>query len=386
MSSLFPPEIVDRTTESLFNERHTKSRIVYITAILLIIAMFAALPLLTVEITVQSRGIIRSSVENNRIISARNGRIEKANLHVNKNVRAGDTLLILNSDKLKEEITWYRQQIRKNNLYISDLKKIIHGRDNPESLLYQSKYAQHLARWREYQNKQEMALRDFTIYKDLYQKAVIAPQIFEEKKHLFEQARASSAAYQKQTILDWQKELEQHRLERKEQKSILKRLQKEKCQYVITAPVYGVITQCAGLDAGNFIVPNQMIAEISPEQDLLVECYLSPADIGMIRDSMRVRFQFDAFDYNHWGLGYGKVKDISNDIVTQNEQPVFKVRCTLNNRALKLKNGYVGRLKKGMTLTARFKITRRTIFQLLYDKVDDWLNPKIQKQERLSNL
>ena len=118
---------------------------------------------------------------------------------------------------------------------------------------------------------------------------------------------------------------------------------------------------------------------ISPDQDLLVECYLSPADIGFIRDSMNVRFQFDAFNYNQWGLGKGKVMDVSNDIITRNEQPVFKVRCTLDTRELKLKNGYRGKLKKGMTLTARFQVTKRSLFQLLYDKVDDWLNPKLNK-------
>lgn len=39
------------------------------------------------------------------------------------------------------------------------------------------------------------------------------------------------------------------------------------------------------------------------------------------------------------------------------------------------KNGYKGYLKKGMTLQARFIITERTLWQLLYDKVDDWINP-----------
>jgi HlyD family secretion protein len=31
-----------------------------------------------------------------------------------------------------------------------------------------------------------------------------------------------------------------------------------------------------------------------------------------------------------------------------------------------------------MSLTARFNVTERTLFQLLYDKVDDWLNPRIK--------
>jgi len=30
-----------------------------------------------------------------------------------------------------------------------------------------------------------------------------------------------------------------------------------------------------------------------------------------------------------------------------------------------------------MTLRALFFVTRRTLFQLLYDKADDWLNPNV---------
>jgi len=30
-----------------------------------------------------------------------------------------------------------------------------------------------------------------------------------------------------------------------------------------------------------------------------------------------------------------------------------------------------------MTLQARFLVTERTLFQLLYDKADDWLNPNL---------
>jgi HlyD family secretion protein len=42
-----------------------------------------------------------------------------------------------------------------------------------------------------------------------------------------------------------------------------------------------------------------------------------------------------------------------------------------------LKNGYNAQLKKGMTFSIRFMVVRRTLFQLLYDKMDNWLNPNI---------
>ena len=89
------------------------------------------------------------------------------------------------------------------------------------------------------------------------------------------------------------------------------------------------------------------------------------------------RFQLDAFNYNQWGLVKGKIEEISSDLIAVNDQPVFKIRCSLENEFLLLKNGYKGNLKKGMTLTGRFSLTERTLWQMLFDKVDNWLNPKL---------
>lgn len=110
---------------------------------------------------------------------------------------------------------------------------------------------------------------------------------------------------------------------------------------------------------------------------MIVECYVTPQDIGFFREDMHVNFQLDAFNYNQWGMASGKVYEISGDIINVNNQAVFKVRCSLETTHLKLKNGYKGELTKGMSLTGRFILTQRTISQLIFDKVDDWLNPKL---------
>jgi HlyD family secretion protein len=54
---------------------------------------------------------------------------------------------------------------------------------------------------------------------------------------------------------------------------------------------------------------------------------------------------------------------------------VFKVRCVLDSNQLHLKIGFTGNIKKGMTVQARFVVTRRSLWQLLFDKIDDWVNP-----------
>ncbi|MCY1636524.1 HlyD family efflux transporter periplasmic adaptor subunit [Marinifilum sp. D737] len=183
--------------------------------------------------------------------------------------------------------------------------------------------------------------------------------------------------YIKQKTLKWQSSLRDLKHESIELESRIALNTKEKINYVITAPITGVITHFTGIQQGNFIAPGQSIAQISPNSELLVECYLSPSDIGYIHKDMNVNFQLDAFNYNQWGLASGKVLEISPDIFQIENKVFFKVRCSLDQDKLILKNGYEGNLKKGMSLTARFNVTERTLFQLLYDKVDDWLNPRL---------
>jgi HlyD family secretion protein len=40
-----------------------------------------------------------------------------------------------------------------------------------------------------------------------------------------------------------------------------------------------------------------------------------------------------------------------------------------------LKNGVEGKIIKGMTLTGNFFLVKRRIMDLLFDRVDDWINP-----------
>lgn len=99
-------------------------------------------------------------------------------------------------------------------------------------------------------------------------------------------------------------------------------------------------------------------------------------DIGLIKKGQTVLFRIDAFNYNEWGMIKGKVADIAHDFTMMNDHPVFKVKCSLLQRKLQLKNGHSVYLTKGLGLHSEFTIARISLYQLIYDKADDWLNPK----------
>jgi HlyD family secretion protein len=146
--------------------------------------------------------------------------------------------------------------------------------------------------------------------------------------------------------------------------------------------VTGTIQNLAGVYPGSPVFVNQDLAQISPETNLIAEAYVSPNDVGLLHQGMPVLMQVSAFNYNQWGLLHGEVQEISNDIQMQNDRPVFEIKCRLSQDHLSLKNGYQGKLKKGMSFQACFVVAKRSLWQLLYDKVDDWVNPNIAIRKR----
>jgi len=112
---------------------------------------------------------------------------------------------------------------------------------------------------------------------------------------------------------------------------------------------------------------------ISPDADLVAEVLVPPQDVGLVRVGGPVVLRIDAFNPHEWGVLTGEVTTISGDILETPSGPIFRIRTSLNRTFLTLSSGHRGNLRKGMTFEARFLVARRTLFQLLRDKVDDWV-------------
>ena len=211
----------------------------------------------------------------------------------------------------------------------------------------------------------------------MFDKQVIAKVEYE--KYLYELRFANEAlqSYVKQQKATWENqkdELEEHILNHL---TNLEKIEVEEKNYTVLAPISGTIENFSGLQIGSFVNASQTIAALSPNDNLIVESTVSPNDIGLLKVNQEVKFQMDAFNYNQWGLLEGKIIDIDKNVTIQESQAFFKVRCSIKNAELKLKSGYKTSISKGMTLTTRYTITRRSLYELLFDKMDDWLNPKI---------
>jgi len=380
MPQLFPPEIIENTVECYHAHISTRSKAIYGLILLMILLAFAALPLVYVDISSQSRGVIRSPYENTAIQSALYGEVVAYRMLENNAVQKGDTLIILNSDKLNEQIALANKKIQENDLFISDISCLLSAKYNQ---LLTPKYRGEYYKFCAKQNEQKITLnylrKELATQKKLVEQQVISSFEYLQSKNNYDKANEQLIALEQDYQSNWLAEQTTLNQQNIEFASNIKQMEKEKDQYVICAPISGTLVQVAGFQSGNFISPSQNLAYISSNNVLLAECYISPSDIGYIQQNQPVSFQFDAFNYQDWGMVDGKVEEVLNDVVLIDQKPMFRVRCALSKSSLELKNGYQGNIQKGLTFTARFQLNRRSLWQLLFDKVDNWLNPKIMK-------
>ncbi len=378
MKQLFPAGIMENTVQTHWTKRHSKSKIIYFIIIAGLVAVLVSLPFVYVDVSMQSRGTVRSVNENNTIQSAIYAEIARIEMYENKKVGQGDTLIWLRTDELDEQINRLLEKQMENGLFIQDIDRLVNGSFSAITPKYKSELAQHRAKLAEQDITLSQAQNEYAVSKELYEKGVEAKYDYQQTESRYKTAGSQKALVKQQQISNWQAEKTRLEYENKDLHSQLLQLQKRKTQYIITAPVSGNIVQYNGIQTGNFIQAGQSVAQITASDTLLIECYISPIDIGYIEKGQKVQVQADAYNYQQWGLLLGEVTEILPDIVELNNQTYFRVRCAMNRNYLELENGYKGYMKKGMTVTGRFYLTRRSLAQLLFDKIDNWMNPKIK--------
>ena len=365
------------TLENLIAKNKTKSISIYLVVVLAIVVFIALLPVIKVDISSQSRGIIRSKTDNVPLATVVSGKIVSINLKNNLSVTKGDTLLTISNENLESEKQLNDTLVVSNEIILKDLQRALENKsDALETSLIREEYYKFSTQKAELQSKVAQAQINYNRYKTLFDKGVIAKAEFEKYQFDLQFAKQALNSFVKQQTANWQNKKNELELQLKNYEGANNKLEVEAKNYVLVAPISGTIEGFSGLQVGSNILASQPIAHISPTDNLVVESTVSPNDIGLIIPNQKVKFQLDAFNYNQWGLLSGKVIDIDKNITLQENQAFFKVRCALDSKELKLKSGYKTQVSKGMTLTTRYIITRRSLFDLLFDKVDDWLNPK----------
>lgn len=361
------------------------SQLIYMVTLLLVLLILTALPLIKTPISVKSTGLMQSAVEKSELIVPVNGRLVTLKLKDNKRVKQGETLLIIDAALAKQQGAIVQNRQGQIGQFLQDIRMLLVYMNRNGYSYPQLQTGQYTASWQQFAQELEnarivknQAENTFSRYSRLFQNKALTESEYERYKFELQQAESAYRMVITRYKTQWQTEANNLRNELQQLGGQQVELNEQKKQYTLKAPIDGSVQNLSGVQEGAYLFANQKIGEISPDGGLSAFCYVKPSDIGLIRKGQQVRFQIDAYNYNQWGLAQGKVLDISDDIIMlNNSQPVFKVRCTMDKNYLVLKNGYKGYLKKGMSFTARFTVAERSLYQLLYDKVDDWVNPNL---------
>ncbi len=386
---LFPAEVMDVSIEQIIHRFGNKSHLLYIVVLIFSVAAFFSMFFVYLDVNVTATGLLKPPGDRIVVSSSHTGRVERMYVAENQRVKKGDTLVLIDHSLYREDLTLTTERKVELERIIQDLNYLTSlkreelldassvGKRLASDLYFQS-YNLFSMQLVDLKNRMENARKTYERDSRLFKSGVVSAAELEPVEAEYVNAKTAIYLLCDRQLNEWKGDRLANQNELRQVSSRLENLQIQQNQLVIYSPSDGNVVRISGITEGTYLHDGQEILSISSDDQIIAECYIYPRDIGLIRPEQDARIQVDAYNYNDWGMLEASVKDVSHDIFVPNEgQPYFKVICQLDKDYLQLRNGYKGYLKKGMTVNARFIVTRRTVFQLLYDKVDNWLNPNV---------
>ncbi len=352
---------------------------IYLMIIAIIISAIVSLPFIKTTIAIRSSGVVRPANERTEVKPLQTGYINQLYVKEGDSVKQGQLIASIKDNISAPKLTLNLVEHQQRNAFVADLKILTTANEFNNLQLQTPLYKEQLNKFIHQIADNESAIKkvsnELQIFTSLLKDKVIAPKEHFDKEIELARLENSFKAFKNEQLVQWQNDLQRYELDIAQFKIQQSQLIIEQKNYFIHAPVAGVIQNVNSKYVGSFLSAGESLCIISPLSQLLAECYLSTKDIGLMKIGQATQFQIDAFDYNYFGLLTGRVISIGNDFSIIDNKPVFKVYCSFDCSQLFLKNGYNGQLKKGLSFQARFVVAERTLWQLLFDKVDDWFNP-----------
>ena len=400
------PEDLRDSIESLQRVHGRDRPFVYWLFLLLTGAAALSLPLIKVDMSVGGQGQVRPAIERISVYPAVDGYIQQIHVRDNQPVRQGGLLMELDSSSVDARATQNRRQSEENQAAMRDLALLLKNstvagiRDrfgidashsepsakDPSSraglLALDLTTASYLRQYALFTSQlQKSALQRSKLEEELgrarslHSHGLISDQDFEQQRYSLVSADRDIDLLIEQSLSGWQADKIDRELKQIDLESDARQLAKQKELYPLRAPIDGTALGVAGLHAGVYVPMGQRLGEISPGDRLQADVYIGPRDIGFVHKDQRVTIQVDAFPYTEWGTIEGHVRYLSQDFVQVGQQMAFKAVVDLETTKLHSSSGVVVDLRRGMTVNGRFIIKKRSLFDLLFGKLSEALDP-----------
>ncbi|MGF1587039.1 MAG: HlyD family secretion protein [Bacteroidales bacterium] len=386
---LLPDSVIHNSIEVYSSRISRKSRVIYLIIIVSLIATLASLPLISVDISVQARGLFQADIEKQDITAPVNGRVAFTNIHTGNTVVAGETIFTMDAGGLEAQLSALESIHNEHMRSIYDLENLTGSNhqiatSNIHDLLTPRYISELESYWRQIEMQIQIFQSSEIEYRRdsvLFMQNVISKADYERTFHRYNLDKEKIQQIKLTQQAKWQYDLATRYDEKRRLKAEMDYKKEEIGYRLVMSPVAGTIIQSSDIQTGSFIAAGQKIAEISPESELVAIFFVNSSDIGFIEKGQTVRLQVDAYNYHQWGMLEGKISEISDDIISDNSSAFFRIKCKPEKAFLQLRNGVTSEVSKGMTFTARVMVTRRSLFELLFDKADKWFNPYSGKNQ-----
>jgi len=355
---------------------------IYYLVILFVFTGIGSLFFLHVDIAVQATGIIRPAQERTNIRALVSGTVDSLYVRDGERVEKNKLILSIRDHSVPVKRQMAEEEIGRQRNFIHDLSLLTGNRVRPDQvlpLLLTSLYREQAERFSAREAEQKLNVKkadhEADIYGRLVRDKVISPKEFFDAEIVQGKTSAAYKAFRQEQFSVWSQDLINCKAKLSELLARNEEFLALNENYKIRAPVSGVLQGLNAKYPGSSVQPDEIICSVSPEGPLVGECYVSSRDMGLLKKSQPARFQIDAFNYNYFGVLKGCIISLDNDFTLVDNKPAFKIICRFDENKLQLKNGYQGEIKKGLTFRARFICGTRSLWQLLYDRMDDWFNP-----------
>jgi multidrug efflux pump subunit AcrA (membrane-fusion protein) len=135
----------------------------------------------------------------------------------------------------------------------------------------------------------------------------------------------------------------------------------------VMAHCTGTVIRLAVKGQGAVVQEGELLGELACAGGRLqAEAIVPHSGIGLVRPGQEVKFLYDAFPYQRYGVQYGTVRWVSPASVTVKDQPVFRILMDLREETVTVK-GRPQPLLAGMGGTANIVVGKRSLLSYAFE-------------------
>jgi membrane fusion protein, peptide pheromone/bacteriocin exporter len=250
---IFPPSIVENTTEVYLTKVSKRNQLIYSLILFLLIITGVLIHFIYLDVSVQSTGIVRTVGERNEIKSLVSGTITDIYIQENQSIVEGQNLFTLQVADLETRARLNWKTRAEKARFVADLSRLVKldtnnlfyfaGLNTP---LYQQQFSELKFQLNENLRQQKRVKKELSIDKSLYQDKMIARREYEDRLDAYQKLKNEFNLIIETQLSQWQADLSAYLQEIAELQSQANQIKQEKELYTLKAPVSGTIQQLSG--------------------------------------------------------------------------------------------------------------------------------------------